>query len=92
MLLLLQGIGTVLCPGQFSKQQSNYYLKHKQKFLEGFAPPLIINVIHSRAKAHAQKLPGVISILCDKLSWYLWWTLLSAFPTAMSSPPFHSGS
>ena len=51
---LLQSISVVLCLGRVSKEQNDYYLKQRQKFLEGFAPLLIIKVIYNRAKVQAQ--------------------------------------
>lgn len=42
---LLQSVSIVLCLGRVSKEQGDYYLKRRQKFLEEFAPVLIIKVI-----------------------------------------------
>lgn len=93
-MTLLQSISVVLCLGRVSKEQNDYYLKQRQKFLQGFAPLLIIKVIYNHTKVEAQNFRRDLFILRDKpRSWYLCWTLLlAAFPVSMFSPPFLIGS
>lgn len=97
-LPLLQSISTALCPGQFSKEQSDSFLKHRQTEIpKGLAPLHIINAPYNHAQyGTGSELPmRHLPILCHKpLPWNLQWTLLPAasLPNIHVLTPFQGAS